>query len=351
VSALAEEATAALPPTLIERTLRAATSGVAAHGVAVLTQGVLHSFIWKKARTALLSVLAVGLVGSTVGAFFARGVMHEGQRSDVGAAPQKLTPPPLDRKKLLEEFARADTVFVGKVVHADLEETFWGGWMMSTKEVNYAVSRFVKGGGNVPTRRTARLLILGGPSDAYYRDGDQPRLNPRLFENDREHLVCAVGPDTFVTFLTPLVREAQEAIQSERRRTKEIPFREIYRSYDGGPREATQRVISTPHEWKAFIQSCKELAQRQQLERKRIDFDKEMAVVVGFGAFRDKLIPYDQMRCGVTKVIQSDDIILVKYTFVRSSFADYLASYPVFVVTLPRSDKRVLFEKHETPSR
>jgi hypothetical protein len=80
-----------------------------------------------------------------------------------------------------------------------------------------------------------------------------------------------------------------------------------------------------------------------------VDFDKEMVVAIGFGPFRDALVPHEAKECGVKKIMESGDNLLVKYTVVRSDEVRDQAAYPLFVVTLPRSKKRVSFEKHETP--
>jgi RNA polymerase sigma factor (sigma-70 family) len=349
--ALAENAVAVLPPMLIEKTMQAATSGAVPPSVAVLIQGVVHAMVWKKARITLFVMLAVGAIASGVGAFFAPGNAREASPAGGGAAATVVTQPPLDRKRLLDEFARADAVFVGKVVHADLDETFWSGWMMSTKEVVYDVSSFLKGEGRAPVRRPAQFLILGGPSDAYYRDGDRPRLNPRLFAENSEHLVClsGAGRNALVTFVTPLVKEARTVIQNEAQQGKAIPFREIFRAFDGGPREATESVIRSREDWHKFIQSCKERAVRQRLEQTTVNFDEVMVVVIGIGPFRDKLVPLEEKQCGVTKVLETDDALWVKYSVIRSDEVVDQPACPVFVVKLRRNNKRVLFEKRETP--
>jgi hypothetical protein len=131
---------------------------------------------------------------------------------------------------------------------------------------------------------------------------------------------------------------------------KEIPFKEIFRAFDGGPRKTTVGLIETPQGWKEFIQGCKEVAVRQQLERKEIDFDKEMVIALGFGPFHFSLGAFERKDCGVKKVLETEDNILVKYTVVHTDQLVDDPTFPVFVVTMPRTKKRVLFEKHEALS-
>jgi hypothetical protein len=129
-----------------------------------------------------------------------------------------------------------------------------------------------------------------------------------------------------------------------------VPFQEIFRAFDGGPRKTTAKVIDTPQAWKEFIQGCKEVAVRQQLERKTVDFDKETVVALGFGPFHFSLGAFEKKDCGVKKVLETDETVVVKYTVVHTDQLVNDATYPVFVVTLPRTKKRVLFEKHESLS-
>jgi hypothetical protein len=147
-----------------------------------------------------------------------------------------------------------------------------------------------------------------------------------------------------------LQKEAQSAVEKAVEGGKAVPFQEIFRAFDGGPRKVTEKVILTPQSWREFIQSCKEVAVRQQLERKTVDFDKEMVVAIGFGPFPFRLAAFEKKDCGVKKVLETDDSLLVKYSVLATDQLVDDPFYPVFVVTLPRTKKRVQFEKHESVS-
>ena len=96
-----------------------------------------------------------------------------------------------DARQLRVAATQAEIVFVGKVVKANLKETFWSGHMMSFREATYEVKRKLKG--DVPEQVTVHFLILGdGENGDYtYLNGHQPQLNPKVFAEGAEHVVCA----------------------------------------------------------------------------------------------------------------------------------------------------------------
>lgn len=96
-----------------------------------------------------------------------------------------------DARQLRKAATQADTVFVGKVVKADLKETFGSGFMMSFREATYEVTRKLKG--SPAGQITVSYLILGDGEygDYMYLNDRRPQLNPKVFTQGAEHLVCA----------------------------------------------------------------------------------------------------------------------------------------------------------------
>src|SRR5262249_32598621 len=155
---------------------------------------------WTKLKVVAAVCLALGLLGSGSFLLVRAGAQGEGGSGYRLAAPggdkgkpggkggkQRGAPRiPLDRKRLLEASRLAGRIVVGRVVKADLSPGWWSGWAMCTREVTYEVTRPLKG--KPGKRQTVEYLILKPRGEV---EADSPRLDPRLFANGAEHLVCS----------------------------------------------------------------------------------------------------------------------------------------------------------------
>src|SRR5262249_27972681 len=63
VALLAREASAALPPTLVNQTAAVAAGGATPAGIALLTEGVLTTMLWTKVRMLMAGLLLVAGLG------------------------------------------------------------------------------------------------------------------------------------------------------------------------------------------------------------------------------------------------------------------------------------------------
>jgi len=129
-----------------------------------------------------------------------------------------------DTRTLAEAFAKADDVFVGKVVSADLKETFWSGIFMSLTEVTYEVRQPLKG--DLHGKVTVHYVIVGTGEcgDGLWLTPGKPKLREDVFAKGAEHLVFAkqendgaVNSEMWrrILYMTPHPVEAREALKQK----------------------------------------------------------------------------------------------------------------------------------------
>ena len=125
---------------------------------------------------------------------------------------------------------------------------------------------------------------------------------------------------------------------------KPDPGHIVVAGHDGGPREASERVITDAKTWEGFKKECSGDAARF-LKGARVDFEKERVLVVCLGADDSLLTQGERELAGVRGIVEEKDKMTVHYTHCSSDKASTEPAYPVFVVKAPRSDKKTEFKK------
>jgi len=119
---------------------------------------------------------------------------------------------------------------------------------------------------------------------------------------------------------------------------------EVFKRFDGGPRQASEMVIRNAKEWNAFIKSCTGEAVQKGLRDERIDFDRDMLLVVSVGEFGFALGESEQELMGIDDVVVEGKGLTVNWTHVSGDVLVMQQRFPVFVAKLPRSDKPIRFK-------
>ncbi|MGE3807581.1 MAG: RNA polymerase sigma factor [Gemmataceae bacterium] len=184
-------------------TLMAVTTGNVPARVAALSQGVLHTMLWKNWFASLLLVGIVILAG-LAGVTFA--VQDSRPTKQIVAARAAAVPAPAKKSWRsfvdAKELARADEVFVGKVKAAHLFDFPAPGVFAPAAQVDYEVTEIFKG---QPNPNTAVMFPIGWKQhmdEERYMAPGRLALHPDRFPVGELHLVYVKG-DTIsaITYL------------------------------------------------------------------------------------------------------------------------------------------------------
>lgn len=115
-------------------------------------------------------------------------------------------------------------------------------------------------------------------------------------------------------------------------------------SFEGGPEAAEETVIRTREAWDAYLKGAPE-RMRESLAGAKVDFDKEMALVVAFGPFHSVLTAGEAALAGIRGFTEEKEATVVHYTIVDSDKRSDRATRPVFVVKAPKAAKKLEFRK------
>ncbi len=114
---------------------------------------------------------------------------------------------------------KSPLVFVGKVVKADLDPTFWSGGFMSTRRVLYETEQALKGQAGKQVAVDV-IVLMGSPLMAAGKGGKkEPRLDPQLFAVGARHLVC-----TDSTHEVQVLKDGKPAVDDGGRPVREEAF-------------------------------------------------------------------------------------------------------------------------------
>lgn len=118
----------------------------------------------------------------------------------------------------------------------------------------------------------------------------------------------------------------------------------ILKAFAGGPEDAAETVLRSAKEWDDFVKSCSEEV-RKSLKETKIDFDKQTVLAVAVGRSYAQLAPHEKEEAGIRGAVEREDRWVVYYNVIRSDAREDQASYPVYLVKTPKSDKKIEFKK------
>jgi hypothetical protein len=120
----------------------------------------------------------------------------------------------------------------------------------------------------------------------------------------------------------------------------------ILSEMDGGPEKFSATAIRAEAEWADFKKKCSPRVQ-EMLKTAKIDFTRDMLVVVALGKFEEQLTVDEQsLMMGLCGVTEEKERIVVHLTVVYTNVYSGKPLFPVFVARIPRSEKKVEFERH-----
>ncbi|MCK6473242.1 MAG: hypothetical protein L6R28_15975 [Planctomycetes bacterium] len=119
--------------------------------------------------------------------------------------------------------------------------------------------------------------------------------------------------------------------------------RDLVRMRDGGPKAEGLQVLRDTEAWKAWIATCTSEDLRKQLAAEKIDFDQEMVLVAAEGPARSHLAKHEAEEAGIKGIRAKADAWDVEVVVVSSDKQYGADQYPVYIVRLPRTEKRIEF--------